>query len=59
VEVEPGIYALELFHGPTLAFKDLAMQLLGRMMNDVLEKRNLRATIVGGAVVYERAESRR
>jgi len=38
---------LELFHGPTLAFKDLAMQLLGRLMNHVLEQRGLGATIVG------------
>lgn len=46
-QVADNLFVLELFHGPTLAFKDLAMQLLGRMMNDVLEKRNLRATIVG------------
>lgn len=47
VQIADNLFVLELFHGPTLAFKDLAMQLLGRMMNDVLEKRNLRATIVG------------
>ncbi len=46
-QIADNLFVLELFHGPTLAFKDLAMQLLGRMMNDVLEKRNLRATIVG------------
>lgn len=40
-------YILELFHGPTLAFKDVAMQLLARMMDHVLAERNLRATIVG------------
>ncbi|PPD44445.1 MAG: threonine synthase [Methylocystis sp.] len=47
IQIADNLFVLELFHGPTLAFKDLAMQLLGRMMNDVLEKRNLRATIVG------------
>jgi threonine synthase len=46
-QIADNLFVLELFHGPTLAFKDLAMQLLGRMMNDVLEARNLRATIVG------------
>lgn len=47
VELAPGRYILELFHGPTLAFKDVAMQLLARMMDHVLEKRGQRATIVG------------
>ncbi len=46
-QIADNLFVLELFHGPTLAFKDLAMQLLGRMMNDELERRNLRATIVG------------
>jgi len=32
VEVEPGIYALELFHGPTLAFKDVGARVMARMM---------------------------
>jgi threonine synthase len=32
VEVEPGIYALELFHGPTLAFKDVGARMMARMM---------------------------
>ena len=51
-------FVLELFHGPTLAFKDVAMQLLARLMNHVLAKRNQRTTIVvatsgdtGGAAV--------
>jgi threonine synthase len=47
VNVKPGLTVLELFHGPTLAFKDVAMQLLARLMDHVLEKRNARATIVG------------
>jgi threonine synthase len=51
-------FILELFHGPTLAFKDLAMQLLGRLMDQVLAARGERTTIVvatsgdtGGAAV--------
>lgn len=40
-------FLLELFHGPTLAFKDVAMQLLGRLMDHVLNERGARATIVG------------
>ncbi|MBI1868695.1 MAG: threonine synthase [Methylocystis sp.] len=47
VQISDSLFVLELFHGPTLAFKDVAMQLLSRMMNDVLERRGLRATIVG------------
>jgi len=40
-------FVLELFHGPTLAFKDVAMQLLARLMDFVLAERNARATIIG------------
>ncbi len=54
----PGQFVLELFHGPTLAFKDVAMQLIARLMDYVLGQRNARATIVvatsgdtGGAAV--------
>jgi threonine synthase len=47
VRIKPGLTILELFHGPTLAFKDVAMQLLARLLDHVLEKRNARATIVG------------
>ncbi len=39
-------FALDLFHGPTLAFKDLAMQLLARLMDHVLAARGERRTIV-------------
>ncbi|KFG67327.1 threonine synthase [Microvirga sp. BSC39] len=42
-----NLFVLELFHGPTLAFKDVAMQLLGRLMDHVLKARGARATIVG------------
>ena len=51
-------FILELFHGPTLAFKDLAMQLLGRLMDQMLTSRGERTTIVvatsgdtGGAAI--------
>ena len=47
VQIEPGMFSLELFHGPTLAFKDMAMQLLGRLFDHVLAKRGERVTIVG------------
>ena len=40
-QIDDNLFVLELFHGPTLAFKDLAMQLLGRLMNHVLEQRGL------------------
>jgi len=40
-------YLLELFHGPTLAFKDMAMQFLGPMFDHVLKAKNQRVTIVG------------
>ncbi len=47
VQLDPRTFALELFHGPTLAFKDMALQLLGRMFDHVLAKRGERVTIVG------------
>ena len=54
----PNQFVLELFHGPTLAFKDVAMQLISRLMDYVLAKRAQRTTIVvatsgdtGGAAV--------
>ena len=40
-------WLLELFHGPTLAFKDVALQLLGHLFNHVLSKNNKKITIVG------------
>jgi len=46
-QLDENLFALELFHGPTLAFKDLAMQLLGRLMDYVLKAKGTRATIVG------------
>jgi threonine synthase len=46
-QVDNNLFTLELFHGPTLAFKDFAMQWLGQAMNRVLRRRNARATIIG------------
>lgn len=47
VQTGPNAFIMELFHGSTLAFKDVAMQLLARLMDHVLSERNERATIVG------------
>ena len=46
-QIGDNLFVLELFHGPTLAFKDVAMQLLGRLMDHVLGQRGQRATIIG------------
>ena len=57
-QIGVNTFLLELFHGPTLAFKDLAMQFLARLMDNVLAARGERRTIVvatsgdtGGAAV--------
>ncbi len=57
-QLAANTFMLELFHGPTLAFKDLAMQLLARLMDHVLAARGERRTVVvatsgdtGGAAV--------
>jgi len=47
IEVDPNVWLLELFHGPTLAFKDIALQLVGRLFDFELGRRNERITIVG------------
>ena len=47
VQLDHGHYLLELFHGPTLAFKDFAMQLIGQLFQTALSRRNERVTIVG------------
>jgi threonine synthase len=47
VQLETGLFVQELFHGPTLAFKDMAMQVLGRLFDYVLTQRDQRVTIVG------------
>ncbi|MEZ5827257.1 MAG: threonine synthase [Hyphomicrobiales bacterium] len=46
-QIGPNAFLLELFHGPTLAFKDLAMQVVSRLMNRALLRRGARATVVG------------
>jgi threonine synthase len=46
VQLGPGLFLLELFHGATLAFKDVAMQLMGRLFARALAKRNRRATVI-------------
>jgi len=58
VQIDRSLWVLELFHGPTLAFKDVAMQLLSRLMDRVLAARSARVTIVaatsgdtGGAAI--------
>jgi len=45
-ELEDGLYLLELFHGPTFAFKDFAMQMLGHLFEAALTRRGERRTIV-------------
>lgn len=47
VQLEQNEWILELFHGPTLAFKDFALQLLGRLMDHVLAERGERLVIMG------------
>ena len=47
VEIGPNEWLMELFHGPTLAFKDVALQLVGRLFDHVLTQRNERVMIVG------------
>jgi threonine synthase len=58
VQLNNGTFVAELFHGPTLAFKDLAMQFVARLMDHVLRARGERSTVVvatsgdtGGAAV--------
>lgn len=47
VQLDANLWLQELFHGPTLAFKDVALQLLGRLFDHILAERGQRITIVG------------
>lgn len=42
-----NLWMMELFHGSTIAFKDVALQMLGRLFDYILERKNQRITIVG------------
>ena len=46
-QLDGGLWLMELFHGPTLAFKDYAMQLVGRLFDRALARRGQRMTIIG------------
>ncbi|MXU66855.1 threonine synthase [Oceanomicrobium pacificus] len=46
-QLDPNLFLMELHHGPTLAFKDVAMQLIGQMFQVALARRGQRVTIVG------------
>jgi threonine synthase len=47
VEIGPNTWLMELWHGPTLSFKDYALQMIGRLFDHVLAQRKCRVTIVG------------
>ncbi|MCB9666387.1 MAG: threonine synthase [Alphaproteobacteria bacterium] len=47
VPLRDGVWLLELFHGPTLAFKDVALQLLGRLFDVLLERRDDHGMVLG------------
>jgi threonine synthase len=63
--LDDNMHLLELFHGPTLAFKDVALQLLGLMLDHTLQQRHDHATIVGatsgdtGSAAIEAVRDRR
>jgi threonine synthase len=46
-QIDENLWLMELFHGPTLAFKDVALQLVGRLYDFVLARRSERITVIG------------
>jgi threonine synthase len=64
-EVGEGVWIEELFHGPTIAFKDMALQLVGRLYDHILKKQGRRVTIIGatsgdtGSAALEACRDRR
>ena len=46
-QIDSGLWVMELFHGPTMAFKDYALQLVGRLFDHILARRGERRTIIG------------
>ncbi len=46
-EIEENHWVLELFHGPTLAFKDVAMQLLGALLNHFAKEKGEKIVVLG------------
>ena len=46
-QIGPDLWLLELFHGPTLSFKDYALQLVGRLFDKVLAEKGRRVTVIG------------
>ena len=65
VQLGPNLWMMEQFHGPTLAFKDVAMQMLGQLFDAVLEAKDQHITIVGatsgdtGAAAIEACRDRK
>ncbi|UTW46221.1 threonine synthase [bacterium SCSIO 12696] len=47
VQLESNLWVMELFHGPTLAFKDFALQFLGNLFDHFLEKRGQKVVVMG------------
>ncbi len=46
-QIDTHTFVLELFHGPTLAFKDFALQFLGRLLDEILAKREQKSVVIG------------
>ncbi|MEE2694390.1 MAG: threonine synthase [Pseudomonadota bacterium] len=47
VEIGPSLWLLELFHGPTLSFKDFALQVVSRLFDHVLSRKGEHITVIG------------